>query len=266
MRLKWKSLSIALALVSIISSPVLASVEISNGPSPWYPDTSQSAAQHYTISPDLSYVHVMVPVWEQGAPRYDLSIDGPPVFAGYEWTLTTTTEHYAMSGSLDLLAVSNLTSNEVGAFEVDVTKVVTSAPTELKVGMPSSLAFTTTTGALTNCMLCVLPSAEALAFDYSTLNVNGTLTGNVLTLSGATTYSEGIAHYTVQGGLTAPALPNFSYANAYYSYLLVASVPEPSQAAMLLCGLLLILVLPHIGAKLAPSWEWLRLPVTRGNS
>lgn len=262
MSLKWMSLLIELVLVSILSSPAFASVEISNGPIPWYPDTLQSVPQHYTISTDLSYVSVTVPVWEKGTP-ISLSLDGQPeLLSGYEWTLTTTTEHYAITGSLDLLRVSNLALSGLDAFQVDATNVGTSAPAGFKVEMPRSLALTTATGALTNCMLCILPSAQGLAFGYSTsLNASGTLTGNVLTLSGETTNVGAIPNYTVPGGLTAPALPDFSYADAYYSYALVASVPEPSQAVMLLCGLLLILVAPRIRAKHVPGGEQLRLRV-----
>jgi hypothetical protein len=248
MALMRKFLMTALALVCVFATSAFA-VQISSSPTQWYPDTSQSVAQHYAVSTDLSYVLVTAPAWEQGASRYELTIDGPPVFAGYEWTLTTTTERYAISGNLDLLAVSNLASSGMAAFAVDARNIGISAPGALAVQMPFDLALTTATGALTNCMLCALPE-QGPFFGYdSTLHASGTLTGNVLALNGATTNPGAIAGYTIQGGLTAPALPASSYADAYYSYVLVASVPEPSHALMLLCGLLLILLMPRISHR-----------------
>lgn len=195
---------------------------------------SISSATIFTIDPVRSYISVPVPTWEQGEPWWFIKPDGNEL-GGYQWTLTSQNKQFDISGKLNLSRSNSPLSNWL--LNIDSLGVISSAPDLLGFSIPSILSLDPSSGLLQREHCPFFSWCREDPF----ISITGFLTGDSLILNGAFNSTQTGLSETL-GGLTPPYQPEFSYANAPYTYHIEALVPEPDSSLLLLSGGLALLL------------------------
>ena len=192
-----------------------------------------SSAANYSVDPEQSYISVRVPAWERGEPWVFVDLEGNEIAGGYLWRSVKRDETYTLSGVLGLSALPWTPTT----YFLDSTNVVSGAPDELPFSLPSYLNLDTSSGALTSCTFCGVSGGYIMQYGFG-LAANGVLSGTSVVLDGVRPppYYDFLVGVML-GGYEPPYSLDFSYAGAWYSYHIVASVPEPESFTLLLAGL-----------------------------
>lgn len=217
------------------------------------PGASSATTATYVIDPAQSYVAVEVPTWERGDP-WMTSIEAWPdgtqtmTVLEYSWLPSWRMERFAISGSLNVVEVP--ASDEVTQLQFETLSMLSSAPPELGFQMVPSV-FLDATDAITSlpagscstnvgefAVLCLMIRLDE---PYPARVTSVTRTVDTLRLEGTSGGYPNIRIWPIVfGGLEPPEM-EYSLADLGYTYHIVASVPEPSVALLMLPGLMLLM-------------------------
>lgn len=199
--------------------------------------TSLSSAADYSVDSAQSYISVPVPTWERGEQWGFVDSFSNEIAGGYIWKTATSFEKYSLGGLLGFAEVPG--SDYLGAvtLAVDSKKLVAAPPAGLPFTIPSYFAMDKSTGEYRACAPWC-PTPDSLSWYWEDQKISVKLQGGVLTLDGSSNSLFAWANQEIFGGYEAPPAIEYPYANAWYSYHIVATVPEPQVALMLLVGLI----------------------------
>ncbi|MFN0316686.1 MAG: hypothetical protein ACKVQA_16815 [Burkholderiales bacterium] len=199
----------------------------------------------FRIDPLQSYISFDAPYWQQVGPGFILiNEDGTETILGYQWQLLMGTESYAIAGVIGIEEVPELLHD--GLLGLRVNPLLThSAPAEARFKVPGELLLDPVTGALHIAPYSGCPPLPGVIYGCLTQRdprvsvLQGSLIGENLILDGTV---DGIGtDYTAVIGWTLepPPTPAVSYDS--FTYRIVASIPEPPTAALLmLCAIPLL--------------------------
>lgn len=207
----------------------------------------------YSIDSNQSYISVPYLKWERGLPWEFLGTDGETMTKGYSWSQVIDHERFSIGGELVIEEVAGTKYNGRATLRLNSENVSTSAPTQLGFAMPGYLEINLETNAVKTCVpWCNQPSSPWnsgtswwYGGDIYADSASGSITDVALSLDGQHK-SLSFAGYSFLGNLDPPAAPVIDYSQSSYSYRIVATVPEPSHALMLLAGLVLLVPLRKI--------------------
>ncbi len=135
--------------------------------------------------------------------------------------------------------------------QTELRDLTSSAPSELGFAIPSYLWYDPTLGVVSSRGTCNgFGNGSIFCYADFSRTAGGTLVGNDLILDGLFGPPT-IIYIGMFGGLEAPPDPEFSYANAPYSYHIEATIPEPATVSLLLMALFLVVVGHQLGSS-----EW----------
>lgn len=195
-----------------------------------------SSAVEYSVDSTQSYISVPVPAWERGDQWGFVDPDGNETSEGYVWRTVTSIEKYYLGGLLGFVELPGSDYRGAVTLAVDSKKLVAAPPAGLPFTIPSFLAMDKSTGEYRACApWCRVPDSLWYGEDQK---VSVKQQGNMLVVDGASNSVSGWVNQEIFGGYEAPPAIEYPYANAWYSYHIVASVPEPQVALMLVVGLI----------------------------
>lgn len=207
---------------------------------------SNSHAASFQVDPTQSYVSIDIPTWERGEPWGFVAIntDGVEVTTvqGYDWNLVSRSKRFQLSGSVDVTELGP-TYNGLTGLQLGTTDLASTAPSELGFGVPGFVSLNMENGSISWDNSCYGSSEFPTWCQVTTpQSATGNLLNGILALNGA---SSGLTFGLVSiinGGMGPPPDPEISLTNWPYEYHIVATVPEPSEALMIMVGLAMVLI------------------------